>query len=361
MEELEKEIEFKRIMDDFNLSPFRLEQPPLFRSLLIKKNEYRYTLAYNIHHIVSDGWSIGILERDLHEIYRAYLNGSRAIELGPDQNRVTYKDFAHWHNRQIEDGYNRGVSREFWVKFLNGELPRLRLPGDVAGIDGDKKGASFRFVLPGDIKDALNHLMKTYNITLFALMYAVYNIFLADISGQRTVVSGVVNAGRDHPSLQDIVGFFVNSVIFKTEIQPGEIFIDFVKNLQGRVLEFFRHQNYPLELVLDEVGIQYPEVAASFNMINIYGSRETASLENLESFFTPEIQNVKFDIEPYVQEFSNGIEIDVSYNRDRFKAENIEYMMAKYRKIIEYFAFNPQKKLKDFKEERKRRSFKRKV
>jgi amino acid adenylation domain-containing protein len=361
MEEPEKEIEFKKIMDDFNLNPFHLDEPPLFRSLLIKKNKYRYTLAYNIHHIVSDGWSMGILERDLHKIYQAYLNGGPAIELEPDQNQVTYRDFTHWHNRQIENGNNRRTSREFWVKFLNEELPLLRLPGDFNRIEEDKRGASFRFVLPGNIKDALNKLSKAYNITLFALMYSIYNIFLGNISGQRTIVSSIVNAGRDHPSLRNIVGFFVNSVIFKTQIKPEEIFINFAKNLQEQVLEFFRHQNYPLELVLDEVGIQYPEIAASFNMINIYGNRETASLKNLESFHTPEIQNVKFDIEPYVQEFSNGIEIDVSYNRDRFKAENIEYMMTTYRKIIEYFAVGPHKRLKDFKEERKRRSFKRKI
>ncbi|NIM17931.1 MAG: amino acid adenylation domain-containing protein, partial [Candidatus Aminicenantes bacterium] len=361
MEEREREIKLKKMLDEFNLKPFLLDEPPLFRTLLIKSKKDQYILAYNIHHIVSDGWSMGILERDFHEIFHAYLNGSRGIELKRAPSRITYKDFTGWHNRQIEDGYNRSTSREFWVRFLKEELPILRLPGDFDRIEGDKRGASFRFALPGDIKDALNQLSKAYNITLFALMYSIYNIFLGNISGQRMIVSSVVNAGRDHPSLQDIVGFFVNSVIFKTEIKPEEIFIDFAKSLQERVLEFFGHQTYPLELVLDEVGIQYPEVASSFNMINIYGNRETASLENLESFHTPEIQNVKFDIEPYVQEFSNGIEINVSYNRDRFKAENIEYMMAKYRKIIEYFAFNPQKQLKDFKEERKRRSFKRKA
>jgi non-ribosomal peptide synthetase component F len=118
-------------------------------------------------------------------------------------------------------------------------------------------------------------------------MYSIYVVFLSNISGQRTIVSSVVNAGRDHPSLHDIVGFFVNSIIIKTEIQPDQIFISFAKKLQECVLEFFKHQNYPLELVLDEVGIKYPEVAASFNMINIYGNRESAFLENPGSFHTP--------------------------------------------------------------------------
>jgi hypothetical protein len=123
------------------------------------------------------------------------------------------------------------------------------------------------------------------------------------------------------------------------------------------VLEFFRHQNYPLELVLDEVGIKYPEVAASFNMLNI-GNNETVPLENPDTFHSEEIQNVKFEIEPYITEYGNGIEITVNYNKDLFKPKNIEYMMEKYRKLIEFFALNPNKQIKEYKETKKRRSFK---
>jgi amino acid adenylation domain-containing protein len=361
LEERRRESECKKIMDEFILEPFLLDNPPLFRALLVKLRKDRYILAYNIHHIVSDGWSMGILERDFHEIYRARLNGSRGIGLEPAPLRITYKDFSDWHNRQIEDGYNRRTSREFWIRFLKEELPLLRLPRDFDRTGTYRIGASFRFVLPGNIKGALNRLGQANNITLFALMYTVYNIFLGTLSGQRIIVSSVVSAGRDHPSLQDIVGFFVNSVIFKAEIKAGETFIHFAGHLQERALEFFKHQNYPPELVLDEAGIPYPEVAASFNMINIYSGRENDSLDNLESFHTAGIQNVKFDIELYVQEFGNGIEINVSYNKNRFKAESIEYMMGTYQKIIEFFVENPGKRLEDFKEERKRRSFKRKA
>jgi fengycin family lipopeptide synthetase D len=355
-EESKKQSLVKQVTAEFNNKPFHLDEPPLFRSLLIKVKGDLYVFVYCMHHIVSDGWSMQILERDFHYLYNAYLNKS---DIEPIPAKVTYKDFAYWHNRQLEKESIKGVSGEFWIKFLKGELPRLRLPvdNDIGGNNKTKSGASFRFVIPEPIKDPLKKICNQHQITLFTLMYSLYNIWLARVSGQGTVVSSAVNAGRLHPSLQDIVGFFVNSVIFRLEIKEDDMFIDFVKDVQETVLEFFRHQNYPLELVLDEVGIKYPEVAASFNMLNI-GNNESVPLENPDSFHDDEIQNVKFDLEPYITEYSNGIEITVNYNRNLFKPKNIEYMMEKYRELINFFALNPGKQIKEYKETKKRRSFK---
>jgi amino acid adenylation domain-containing protein len=346
----------KQVTTGFNKKPFDLGKSPLFRSLLIKVKEDLYIFAFCMHHIVSDGWSMEILEKDFHYVYNAYLN-NREVESFPV--KVTYKDFARWHNRQLEAESVKSVSRQFWMRFLKGELPKLRLPVDLDSGAGNKikSGASFRFVIPGAIKDLLKTICSQHHATLFTLMYSLYNIWLARISGQETVVSGIVNAGRDHPSFQDIVGFFVNSVIFKIDIKEDDVFIDFTKKVRESVLEFFRHQNYPLELVLDEVGIKYPEVATSFNMINI-SNKEAVPLENPDSLHNENIQNVKFDIEPYICEYSNGIEIIVNYNKDLFKPKTIEYMMEKYRKLIEFFALNPDKQIKEYKETKKRRSFK---
>jgi len=357
IEEIQKQTRLKQITTEFNKKPFDLGKPPLFRSLLIKVKQDMYIFAFCMHHIVSDGWSMEILERDFHYIYHAYLNN---IEVESYRVKVAYKDFTHWHNRQLEKVSRYGISREFWMRFLKEELPRLRLPVDIdRGVSSSKtrNGAGFRFVIPGSIKDALKTICNQHHITLFNLMYSLYNIWLARVSGQGMVVSGAVNAGRQHPSLQDIVGFFVNSVIFRCEIKEEMVFIEFVKDIQETVLEFFRHQNYPLELVLDEVGIKYPEVATSFNMLNI-GNKEAVPLENPDSLHNENIQNVKFDLEPYVCEYNNGIEVIVNYNKDLFKPKTIEYMMEKYRGLIEFFALNPDKQIKEYKETKKRRSFK---
>jgi amino acid adenylation domain-containing protein len=352
----QSQTRIKQVTTAFNKKPFDLGKPPLFRSLLIKVKADLYIFAFCMHHIVSDGWSMEILEKDFHYVYHAYLN-NREVESLPG--KVTYKDFAHWHNRKLEAESVKSDSREFWKWFLKGELPRLRLPVDIDSRIGHKtkSGASFRMVIPGAIKELLKTICSQHHTTLFISMYSLYNLWLARISGQETVVSGIVNAGRDRPSLQDIVGFFVNSVIFKIDIKEDHGFIDFTQKVQESVLEFFRHQNYPLELVLDEVGIKYPEVATSFNMLNIT-NKEAVPLENPDSFHNENIQNVKFEIEPYISEYSNGIEIIVNYNKDLFKPKTIEYMMEKYRELIEFFAMHPDKQIKEYKETKKRRSFK---
>ncbi|MGE5343809.1 MAG: amino acid adenylation domain-containing protein [Candidatus Omnitrophota bacterium] len=367
-DENEKQTDLKNILDRFAFQPFDLTAPPLFKSLLVKINEDRYVYAFNIHHIISDGWSMGILETDFHRIYNALRSNSEPVI--ENDHSCTYKDFAEWHNRQLEEPSVKETSRAFWIDFLNDELPALILPRDFKDESTDqghiqkrRLGAGFRFVIPGDATDNLRIIAREHNVTLFSLLYAIYNIFLSVFSGQKTVVSSIVNAGRDHPSLHGIVGFFVNSVIFKTEINSDDVFIDFALRLQESVMEFFKHQHYPIELVLDEAGKQYPEVTASFNMINNYFNHPSVSkdIADSENKHTPEIQDVKFDIEPYLMEYRNGIEVSVSYNRSLFKAANIESMMEKYRAMVRFFASNPQKQIKEYKEETKRRSFKRHI
>ena len=351
----QKETQVQEQLNRFNFETFRLDEPPLFRSLLIKIEEARFIYAFVMHHIISDGWSFGILERDFMRCFDALEQGRNIEDINAPQ--ITYKDFAAWHNRQLEDGDLKKLSREFWFQFLTCDLPPLLLPRDFEYNGKEKQGASYRFVIPQNVHQALTQICFSRRITLFFLMYAAYNIFLSQFSGQKTVVSSIVNAGRDHPSLLDIVGFFVNSVVFRKDIDSETSFIRFALDIQQEGLEFFRHQNYPLELVLDEAGKKYPEVTVSFNMVNTRSQTTAIDIENLESVHIPGTQNAKFDLEPYILEYRNGIEITVSYDRNLFKAENIEYMMEQYRKMVEFFAFNPEKKLSEYKNEKKRKLF----
>ncbi len=346
-----KEIRLKQVLSDFELRPFNLEQPPLFRVLLIKLADERCIFAFNMHHIITDGWSMGILERDFRNIYNACSNG----EAGPGTgNPITYKDFAYWRGRQSANPVIKKQSHDFWLNFLNLDLPLLRLPGVRAGMAKVKPGANFCFVIPGAVKEALKNQGGEHNITLFSFLYAIYIIFLARLSGQAVVVSSIVNAGRDHAALLDIVGFFVNAVPFRKEIDFEEVFIDFAGKVQLEVFDFFKHQNYPLELVLEEAGRKYPDIAASFNMVNVL-SNENLALENMDSYHTQGTQNVKFEIEFYVSEYTSGIEINAAYNRDLFKTDDAAFIMAKYSKLVEFFALHPTKQLKDYKEGKKKK------
>ncbi|MCP5054073.1 MAG: amino acid adenylation domain-containing protein, partial [bacterium] len=356
--ETEKQSRITGIIHTFSMTPFDLERPPLLKTLLLKIAEGSFIFAYNTHHIVSDGWSSGILERDFHTLYQAYLEDKPMVTQAPG---VSYKDFCAWQNRRLQDPAHRGTSHRFWKEFLKDQLPIPRIPGDFDDDGGIKPGANYRFVIPAEFKDAMITVSKEHNITLFALLYAIFNLFLSKVSGQPTVVSMIINAGRPHPGLRDTVGFFVNSLVFKTGIDEEEVFTVFAANVQQLMLEIFEHQHHPLELVLDEVGIQYPQVNTAFNMLN---QTDTGDIEmgNLDSFHIPdyESQNVKFDLEPYISEYKNGIQVNVAYNKNLFKAESIEIMMTKFRKMVEFFAINPHKRLEDYSETRKKKSFRRK-
>jgi len=361
LEPTRQQTRVKTILAGFNQKPFQLEEPPLIRTLLIKVNNRQYIFAYNLHHIVTDGWSMGILTREFQQVYQ-----TKEKEKGKENQttvkplKITYKDFAQWHHRQMEQGPQREKSRQYWKRFLTGELPVLRLPRDIQSYSKEKPGARYRLVIPADIKKALEELGQRSEITLFVLLYTIYNILLSLVSGQQVIVTAILSAGRDHPLLQEIVGFFINTVLYKAHIRQEAVFIELATKTRETVNESFKHQAYPLELVLDEAGRKYPEISTCFNMLNI-NNTEIIPLQNQETAHQQQddTQNVKFDLQPFVTPYRDGIEINVLYNKNLFAPGTIEYMMKKYRQLIEFFARSPGKQLKEYKETQKRKSFKR--
>ncbi len=186
-------------------------------------------------------------------------------------------------------------------------------------------------------------MARRKNTTLFTLLYAVYLLLLGRFSGQKEVACSIINAGRDHPSFHPIVGFFVNSVIFITEVHDGEPFEDFLKRTHTGILETFEHQGYAVEQVFEELKIKYPDIPVSFNMLNIPSETAEEGAAPPETGYIGQIQDVKFDIEPYITEYRDALGIYWSYKKNIFKPGTIEYINKEYIEYLDYFSQNPGK------------------
>ncbi len=334
----EKQEKKDSIYLEVAVTPFNLSQAPLFRSVLVKSAETSYDFMFNMHHIISDGWSQEILKNEFAAYYEGYRAGK---DVKPEPLKLQYKDFAQWHNRQIANPRLKEKSHRFWKEKLEGGVPALQLPV-VPGVNKDEReGAACVGVLSEEIVKKIRNVAEKNNTTLFTVIFSLYILLLSRFADQEDISCSIINAGRDHEALGNIVGFFVNAVLFRTRVEYDEPYNDFLQRVHRDVLEVSQHQAYPLELVCEDLKMRYPDIPVSFNMLNIGDTNKMEKPGIDESPHIPGISDVKFDIELYIAEYKNAIDIIWTYRKNMFHPDSIDFMMKEYIELVEFFSRNP--------------------
>jgi acyl carrier protein len=327
----EKQQKTAELIEQTIKRPFDLHNPPLFRSVLIKQDDEAFVLVYCMHHIISDGWSNHILQKEFNLCYESYLSGQEP-QLAPLQ--FHYRDFSAWHNRRIHDLQLKEKSHRCWSGKLGPGFPTLNLPNYYSRDMAEKSGAGFRCTVNQDIKNRLHLLAREHNTTLFTVLFSMFNLLLSYLSGQQEVALCIISAGREHISLNNIVGYFTTPIIVKNRVDLDEDFDDLLSRINREVLEAFLHQAYPLELAADEMRIAYPDIPAAFNLINMQDISLGIEMDSLSSRHMQVQRDVKFDIVLYITEYKNGIEMQWHYKMSLFKPESIESIAGKYLKLM---------------------------
>jgi len=320
------------IAEEVTTTPFDLQTPPLFRAALVKFNQDYYTLFFCMHHIISDGWSNSLIKEEFNRFYTAFLNGNQ-LQVKPPH--VQYKDFAAWYNIQTRNPEIKKKSHAYWKRKIEEGLPRLELPMFGDGSREDKQGKFYRCVIDSEIKLKLQQLAVKNNTTIAMVLFSMYNLLLAFLSGQQKIVSSIISAGRPHLSLYNIVGYFINSVIIKTTVDLEEDFITLLDRVNQNVLEAYQYQDYPLELVLDDLKMDYPRVTAAFNLLNMQNTSFETKLESLESYHSEMTQQVKVELSLFLKEYKNGIEMTWEYQKSILNPDFIETIAGKFIGMID--------------------------
>lgn len=317
--------------------PFSLNKAPLLRVIMIKHLDYTQ-LAISTHHLVTDGGSVGIFIRELYYLLGILRQG---IEPVLEPLRIQYKDFAYWQNRLLENDEGMKRAKSFWQGQLSGELPVLPLPYDFAPDQLQTRDSQgYRYVIPVEIKDLLLSVARAHNTTLFVVMLAGVNLLFSFYSGQPDIIIGSPGQARQHEDLKNIIGLFANTLIFRAYIDRQEIFTDFLKHLHDETLNVIEYQSYPLELICDNLGIQFPKVPVFFNMLNM-GDSNRVEMGNDRDIHTRDTIDAKADLSFYVSEYLDGIEIFCQYCLELFKPGKIEKMVKTFAGILEKIAEDP--------------------
>ena len=313
--------------------PFDLARDPLLRTTLIRLASDEHLLLINLHHIVSDGWSMGVLWRELGELYAAEVE-QRATTLLPLE--IQYADFAAWQRRAMEATLD--VQLHYWTERLAG-LPTLVLPTTrprppIQSFRGDM----IERPLADEVHQGLLALGREHDATLFMTMLAAWATILARHADQRDFAIGTAIANRNQRQLEGLIGFFVNTLVLRIDLAGDPDVATLLEQVRGTTLAAYDHQDLPFERLVDELKIErdlsrMPLVQVMFVLQNAPDS--ALSLPGVDVEVQPiYTRTTKFDLTLYGTETPNGLMTGLEYNADIFDREAAERLLAQLHVLL---------------------------
>ncbi len=343
----EREAEAARLAAEQDLLPFDLSKRPLLRPLLLRLDEEDYVLSLTMHHIVTDGWSMGILVEELMTLYEAFSQGqpSPLPELP-----IQYADFAVWQRDWLQ-GEVLETQLSYWKRQLN-DLPVLQLPTDrPRPAIATYRGACQPFALPEELLTALKALSQREGVTLFMVLLAAFKVLLHRYSGQEEIVVGSPIAGRTRVELEGLIGFFVNTLVLRTTLAGDPSFRELLGRVREVTLGAYAHQDLPFEKLVEELQ---PERSLSRNpMYQVMFQLLNASRDG-EGILHPTAQSLEVgrntaisDLGIDVWESQGELVGQIEYSTDLFDEATIQRLAGHFQTLLEGVVANPEQRLSE--------------
>jgi len=344
--EAERECRLHELLQEAKDTLFDLAAGPLFRTRLICLGKTEHVLIMIMHHIIFDGWSNGLLMRELILLYENFAAGrpSPLPELP-----IQYRDFSVWQRNWLQgDVLQKHLG--YWSEQL-AELPALELPTDhprpaVLTFNG----ASETLLLPQKLSTAVINLSKNHGVTLYMTMLSALGLLLHRYSQQDDIGIGIVIANRDREELQGLIGFFLNTLVMRLDFTGDPSFLELLERVKSTSLDGYAHQHLPFEKLVEEMQVERetnrtPLFQVSFFMIEA-ADTEPLKVKDLElNPITVEGHTTRFDLEVYITKRPTSLSLGFEYNTDLFEAKTIHRMLAHYQNLLASIVENPEKRL----------------
>jgi acyl-CoA synthetase (AMP-forming)/AMP-acid ligase II/acyl carrier protein len=329
--------------------PFVLSQLPLLRAKLLHLKEDEHLLLISTHHIISDGWSIGVLIQELATIYAAFSVGkpSPLPELS-----IQYADYAYWQRQWLQTDVLQ-PQLDYWKQQLSNSAPLLKLPTDRPRPEIQNfKGRKEFFAIKGEIKEAVKHLNQQEGVTLFMTLLAVFKTLLYCYSKQEDILVGSPVVGRNWRGTENLIGFFINTLVFRTDFSGNPSFREVLQRLRACALDAYAHQDLPFEKLVEELQ---PERKLSYNplfqVMFILQNAPIPSVEIPDLTWQPEEVDVgtsKFDLKLSLWESPQALNGSFEYKTDLFDATTINRMVRHYEVILRSILEKPDIQVNQF-------------
>ncbi|WPB76076.1 amino acid adenylation domain-containing protein [Archangium violaceum] len=344
----EREAEVRRQVEAEVRRPFDLKTGPLLRPLLLRQDEQLHVLMLTMHHVVSDGWSMGVLVREMAALYEAHVQG-KASPL--PELPVQYADYAAWQRDWLQ-GEVLTQQLDHWRQQLTGAPQALALPTDKPRPTVmTSNGASLTAQLPFELSKALEALGHDAGATPFMVLLAAFQVLLSRYSGQDDISVGSPIAGRARSEVEGLIGFFVNTLVLRSRISPQQSFRELLAQVKETTLGAYAHQDVPFEKLVEELKPERDQSRSP--LFQVMFGLQNAPLPELKlpglklQAIEPESQTSKFDLTLSAGETPAGFSLWLEYNTDLYEASTARRMLEQLQVLLEGIVAAPDRKLRE--------------
>ena len=342
----EQQSRITRFVDDDAARTYSLKTDPLFTTRILKLDSQTHILLLNMHHIISDGWSLGVLVQEIQILYPAFSAG-QASPLPPLS--IQYSDFAVWQRNWLQ-GEVLDSLRQYWQQALRGAPDVLRLPTDKPRPKHQTfNGAHFQVALGEDLSSRLNRFCEQNDFTPFMVLMGAYQVMLSRYAGQKDICVGIPIAGRNRAELEGLIGFFINGLVIRTRLDDNPSVIDYLQQVKDVALGAYAHQDMPADLLLDAIKMERtadtsPGAQVGFALQNVAQESLQADMAGLSiETVAREHKTAKYELSLILQEGDRGLGGVFEYNTDLFEEATIARMNCHFMRILDQFIQDPER------------------
>ncbi len=341
-----REAEVRRVATEQAREPFDLARGPLVRARLVRLAEDEHALILMLHHIVADGWSVGVLFRELGTLYEAFSQGlaSPLPEL-----TIQYADYALTQREWLQGAV---LERElgYWKEQFRTLPPPLQLPSDrPRPAAPSHAGSRVHFKLPPALRERLEDLSRSQGATLFMTLLAAFKALLAHCTGRDDIVVGTPIAGRTRPETEGLIGCFVNTLALRTDLSDDPTFRELVARVREVALGAYAHQELPFERLVEELQPERDTSQAPLFNVMFVLQNVPRTERRLRGLTMRHIEldkgTAKFDLSLGLAEKAGGLRGVLSYSTDLFDRETIDRLTEQYRNLLIAVADEPERRL----------------
>ncbi|HKG81173.1 MAG TPA: condensation domain-containing protein, partial [Pyrinomonadaceae bacterium] len=321
---------------------FSLSRGPLLGVVLVRLAMDQHVLLVTMHHIISDGWSLELFFQELSTLFQAF-SDEKASPL--PELKIQYADFAHWQ-RQALQGQSLESLLNYWRRQLGGPLPILDLPCDhmplrLRSFEGDKE----TLVLSSSLTNALKEFSRREGVTLFMTLVAAFKVLLYRYSGQEDIIVGTPAANRNQFEAEELIGFFVNTLILRSRVTGSQTFRDLLGRIRETVIDASAHQEMPFEKLVEALHPDRDISRNPFFQVMVAWQKTPATVVEFSGVtLTPlevETSTAKFDLTLNLLEMSEGLRLNLEYSTDIFEPATVERMVRHLKTLLEHIVADP--------------------
>ncbi len=342
----EREAQVSQLIADESQRPFDLSSGPLLRAILCRMDAEDHILLFVIHHIISDGWSTGVLIREVAALYQAFSHG-RQSPLG--ELPIQYADFARWQREHLQ-GERLELLLDYWRRRLDGCPPMLELPADRPHpVVASFRGAHQSVTLSGKLSNAIKALSQRERATPFMTLLAALQTLLYRYTGQEDICVGAPIAGRDRVETEGLIGFFVNTLVIRAGLGGDPSFREMLGRTRESALGAYAHQELPFETLVEKLQPERDLSQTPFFQVAFAYQNAVAEALELPGLTLSRVElkhrTTKFDLTVAATETPDGLNLLAEYSADLFNDDTIARLLGHYQTLLEAAVADPDRRI----------------